>query len=107
MNYKTKCKHCESTTTTKEKLISWICSSCTMQYSLRLKPLDKQCLMCYIIYQKQKKFFDNLKMSRVKIDRLGVGLTEEWVSTEAYKVSRSSIVENVRLNVDGGHWMTI
>ena len=41
MNYKIKCKHCENTTTTKEKLISWICSSCTMQYSLRLTPLDK------------------------------------------------------------------
>ena len=38
---------------------------------------------------------------------LALGLTEQWVSTEAHKVSRSSVVESVRLNVDGGHWMTI
>jgi len=37
MNYKTKCKHCENTTTTKEKLLSWICSSCTIKYTFMLK----------------------------------------------------------------------
>jgi len=41
MNYKIKCKHCEKIRTTEEKLISWICSTCTMTYSLGLKPLDK------------------------------------------------------------------
>jgi ribosomal protein L37AE/L43A len=41
MNYKIKCKHCEKTQTTKEKLIWWTCSSCTMKYTLGLPPLDK------------------------------------------------------------------
>ena len=75
MNYKIKCKHCEKTQTTKEKLLSWICSSCTIKYTFMLKALDKQYKKCYICIIR-KKFFDNLKMSRVKIDRLGVGLTE-------------------------------
>ena len=35
--YKIKCKHCKKTRITKEKLISWVCSSCTMNYTLGLK----------------------------------------------------------------------
>ena len=38
MNYKIKCKHCKETKTTKEKLISWVCSRCTMKYTFGLKP---------------------------------------------------------------------
>ena len=41
MNYKIKCKHCKETKTTKEKLLSWICSSCTIKYTFMLKALDK------------------------------------------------------------------
>ena len=31
-NYKIKCRYCEKTRTTKEELISWVCSSCTMKH---------------------------------------------------------------------------
>ena len=35
--YKTKCRYCKEIKTTKEELISWVCSSCTIKYTFMLK----------------------------------------------------------------------